>query len=258
MRKINKITNIVLIFMLIGMVFRPGLLYSEEAYLRVPLSFGIEKKGVSLNKQVFAFGLEEEDVIKLGEPQEILSGYIKKSVDFRDKLLGSADFLRLLRELFRIDKDDYKISELGVVLEELALNAVSLNAGKKRVYFKVEFFSSQKKQFEIKRVMRFTFDQPSSRAIDRERLAINGKGFNRDGRWEYLLNFNKRKIDRAYVKDGGIGLYNVGNFMQNRHILLIYRINLSSPFDIKTEFYIDTFFPAPIRIIYKRQNASAI
>ncbi len=202
MRKINKTANIVLIFTLISVVFGPCLLYSEEAYLRVPLSFGTEKKEASFNKQVFASGLKEEDVIKLGEPQEILSGYIKKNCDLRDKLLESADFLWLLRELFRIDKDGYEISGLGVVLEELALNAVSLNAGKKSVYFKVDFFSSQKKQLEIKRVMRLTLDQPSSRAIDRERLAVNGKGFNRGGRWEYLLNFNKRKIDGAYAKDG--------------------------------------------------------
>ncbi len=55
-----------------------------------------------------------------------------------------------------------------------------------------------------------------------------------------------------------MGLYNVGNIMQDRRALLIYRINPSPPFNIKTEFYIDAFFPAPIRIIYKRQNASAI
>ncbi|MFA5389044.1 MAG: hypothetical protein WC312_04745 [Candidatus Omnitrophota bacterium] len=257
MKKIYKITNIAAISVL-AVMLSGGSLYAENICLRVPLSFGTKEKQVSLDKQVFASGLKEKDISKLGEPQEILSGYIGDGFDFRDKLLGNTVAIWLLRELFEMDEKEYDSSELGVTLDELAHNAVSLNIGKKRVYFKVEFFSFQENRFETKKVMRFIFKQSSSRASDRERLAINGKGFNGDGRWDYLLNLHRRKRDGAYVKDGGSGLYNVGDFLRKRQALLIYTINRSSPFDIKTELYVDSFFPAPARRIKKRQTRYAL
>jgi len=230
MRKINKITNIALIFTLIGVFLCATLVYASSiSHLRAPvgdykgLKKALDDQSFASNQKTTEFSNGLIDMENLGESKTALP-IINFTV--KDTLFPLYKLEPKLTKYI----ESLEITYLFATLYDLMLNALEYQSDSSdAVSMKID-------KIKAGEILKITINQKSSSRDARNRLAINEGGFNLQGP-DYLIDEVKREKSSALVRRGQ-GLRNIAKLMKERPLSLIYKIGQEEPFPIETNLYI--------------------
>ena len=228
MRKIKKVFNlffaIIFLYQSIAFCFPEG-----NSALRSPLYFSrpaqLEFRSGNIN------------IEGLGKPTVIFDGDIISTIK---SSTGEKFYQRDIFKKLGISLDLVLGAQLQDALSELIINSVKyrLTKRKEAVHLEVISYSHSGEGPDVKKTIRFTIKQKSSRDSDWQELIREKAGFDNRGSLDYLQNFQGRRKESINKQRTKYGLLNIAKLMQDNHpVLLKYVRSSMEPYPVVTDFY---------------------
>jgi len=251
MRKINKIANIALIFMLIGVVLPKeralsGIAQANSA-LRPPMKFGAQSAVTDKAASTIEFRAGNIDIANLGEPEKLFDRAFGNFPKFnRIRIKGHtceewiAEKLEIPNTIIidRFSTNSVQITlydQFWTVLYELIDNSFKYGSGNTRLI--INSYSPLRKISNGKIIVRITIGQNRINDADWQELIKDKTGFDNSGGTEYLHDVKRRRGIDIKTSPRKYGLKNVAILMDANPALLRYTRSAELPYQLVTDFY---------------------